>query len=198
MRRLHARIVDYWPGSAGIRQELQRWLERLGWIVSQTDRAELESSGSCGRQVGDSCGIVACAAVNLLLAAVGQWFTINLDECIHRDHIAAARRALGLGSLGSSTVIETEQVIQLVGKRYFARFALSEAGGSGDVRDAMGALKCRVERDVAVVSLDGLLAGVLERRGGGAGASPSVYIVNTGMSSSVGQDNHWFTVALEF
>ena len=33
---------------------------------------------------------------------------------------------------------------------------------------------------------------------GGAGASPSVYIVNTGMSSSVGQDNHWFTVALEF
>ena len=66
------------------------------------------------------------------------------------------------------------------------------------MRDAMGALKCRVERDVAVVSLDGLLAGVLERRGGGAGASPSVYIVNTGMSSSVGQDNHWFTVALEF
>ena len=55
-----------------------------------------------------------------------------------------------------------------------------------------------VERDVAVVSLDGLLTGVLERRGGGAGASPSVYIVNTGMSSSVGQDNHWFTVALEF
>ena len=53
-------------------------------------------------------------------------------------------------------------------------------------------------RDVAVVSLDGLLTGVLERRGGGAGASPSVYIVNTGMSSSVGQDNHWFTVALEF
>ena len=51
---------------------------------------------------------------------------------------------------------------------------------------------------MAVVSLDGLLTGVLERRGGGAGASPSVYIVNTGMSSSVGQDNHWFTVALEF
>ena len=51
-----------------------------------------------------------------------------------------------------------------------------------------------MERDVAVVSLDGLLTGVLERRGGGAGASPSVYIVNTGMSSSVGQDNHWFTV----
>ena len=48
------------------------------------------------------------------------------------------------------------------------------------------------------VSLDGLLTGVLERRCGGAGASPSVYIVNTGMSSSVGQDNHWFTVALEF
>ena len=27
---LRARMVDYWPGSAGIRQELQRWLERLG------------------------------------------------------------------------------------------------------------------------------------------------------------------------
>ena len=175
-------------------QEPPRWLERLGWIVSQTDRAELESSGSCGRQVGDSCGIVACAVVNLLLAAVGRWFTINLDGCIHRDHIAAAQRALGLGS---STVIETEQVIQLVGKRSFARFACTEAGGSGDVRD-VGALQRRVERDVAVVSLDGLLTGVLERRGGGAGASPSVYIVNTGMSSSVGQDNHWFTVALEF
>ena len=58
------------------------------------------------------------------------------------------------------------------------------------MRAAMGALQRRVERDVAVVSLDGLLTGVMERRGGGAGASPSVYIVNTGMSSSVGQDNH--------
>ena len=66
------------------------------------------------------------------------------------------------------------------------------------MRAAMGALQRRVERDVAVVSLDGLLTGVLERRCGGARASPSVYIVNTGMSSSVGQDNHWFTVALEF
>ena len=70
-------------------------------------------------------------------------------------------------------MIETEQVIQLVGKRSFARFACTEAGGSGDVRDAMGALKCRVERDVAVVSLDGLLTGVLERRGGGAFRRPA-------------------------
>ena len=61
-----------------------------------------------------------------------------------------------------------------------------------------GECEAHVARDVAVVSLDGLLTGVLDRRGGGAGASPSVYIVNTGMSSSVGRDNHWFTVALEF